>query len=165
MRLSLGCRCFVFYDQYNLGQMLLQPMLQVVFTFCIGTINKYYNAKLGNISKKLGLLFINHGEFDNAHQNPSGTVHEDEICQGCFLPKIITTGRAGGLLAPLGPITSRTYRFIESSFYCMMRPTAIEIAAWRILLSFLPGYPSFESHLIARFPDLFLASLGYFFWA
>jgi hypothetical protein len=23
----------------------------------------------------------------------------------------------------------------------------------------------FESHLIARFPDLFLASLGYFFWA
>ncbi len=36
--------------------------------------------------------------------------------------------------APLGPITSRAYRLIESSFYCMMRPTAIEIAAWRILL-------------------------------
>ena len=36
--------------------------------------------------------------------------------------------------APLGPITSRAYRLIEFSFYCMMRPTAIEIAAWRILL-------------------------------
>ena len=47
----MNCRCFVFYDQYNLGQMLLQPMLQVIFTFCIGIINKYYNVKLGNISK------------------------------------------------------------------------------------------------------------------
>ena len=55
--------CFVFYNQYNLVQMLLQPMLQVIFTFCIGIINKYYNVKLGNISKKLSLLFINHGNL------------------------------------------------------------------------------------------------------
>ena len=63
MRLSLGFRCFVFYNQYNLVQMLLQPMLQVIFTFCIGIINKYYNVKLGNISKKLSLLFMNHGNL------------------------------------------------------------------------------------------------------
>ena len=55
--------CFVFYDQYNLVQTLLQPMLQVIFTFCIGTINKYYNVKLGNISKKLSLLFMNYGNL------------------------------------------------------------------------------------------------------
>ena len=29
----------------------VQPMVQVIFTFCIGIINKYYNVKLGNISK------------------------------------------------------------------------------------------------------------------
>jgi len=79
MRLSLGCRCFVFYDQYNLAQTLLQPMLQVIFTFCIGIINKYYNAKLGNISKTQFAVHESR-EFDNAHQNPSGTVHGDEIC-------------------------------------------------------------------------------------
>ena len=43
--------------------MLLQPMLQVIFTFCIGIINKYYNVKLGNISKKLSLLFMNYGNL------------------------------------------------------------------------------------------------------
>jgi len=45
--------------------------------------------------------------------------------------------------APLGPITSRAYRLIESSFYCMMRPTAIEIAAWLILLFVSLDYLSF----------------------
>ena len=55
--------CFVFYDQYNLVQTLPQPMLQAIFTFCIGLINKYYNVKLGNISKKLSLLFMNHGNL------------------------------------------------------------------------------------------------------
>ena len=34
---------------------------------------------------------------------------------------------------PLGPITSRAYRLIESFFRCMMRSTAIEIAAWCVL--------------------------------
>ncbi len=29
----MNCRCFVFYDQYNLGQMLLQPMLQLFSRF------------------------------------------------------------------------------------------------------------------------------------
>lgn len=43
--------------------MLLQTMLQVIFTFCIGIINKYYNVKFGNISKKLSLLFMNYGNL------------------------------------------------------------------------------------------------------
>ena len=51
--------------------------------------------------------------------------------------------------APLGPITSRTYRFIESSFYCMMRPTAIEIAAWRILLFVSPWLSVFLNHTLS----------------
>ena len=44
----MNCRCFVFYDQYNLGQMHLQPMLQLIFTFYIGIINEYYLLKLYN---------------------------------------------------------------------------------------------------------------------
>ena len=51
--------------------------------------------------------------------------------------------------APLGPITSRTYRFIESSFYCMMRPTAIEIAAWHILLFVSPWLSVFLNHTLS----------------
>ena len=51
--------------------------------------------------------------------------------------------------APLGPITSRTYRFIESSFYCMMRPTAIEMAAWRILLFVSPWLSVFLNHTLS----------------
>ena len=47
----VGCRCFVFYNQYKAPQTHLQPMLQVIFTFCIGIINKYYNAKSSNINK------------------------------------------------------------------------------------------------------------------
>ena len=43
--------------------MLLRPMLQVIFTFCIDIINKYYNAKLSNINKKLSFLFMNHGNL------------------------------------------------------------------------------------------------------
>ena len=94
MRLSLGCRCFVFYNQYKAPQTHLQPMLQVIFTFCIGIINKYYNAKSSNINKKTQFAVHESREFDNAHQNPSGTVHEDEICQGCFLPKISSSACA-----------------------------------------------------------------------
>ena len=45
---TIGCCCFVFYDQYNLVQTLLQPMLQLIFTFYIGIINKYYLSKLYN---------------------------------------------------------------------------------------------------------------------
>ena len=51
--------------------------------------------------------------------------------------------------APLGPITSRAYRLIESSFYCMMRPTAIEIAAWRILLFVSPWLSVFLNHTLS----------------
>lgn len=43
--------------------MHLQPMLQVIFTFFIGIINKYYNVKLSDINKKLSLLFMNHGNL------------------------------------------------------------------------------------------------------
>ena len=38
-------------------------MLQVIFTFFIVIINKYYNAKLSDINKKLSLLFMNHGNL------------------------------------------------------------------------------------------------------
>ena len=38
-------------------------MLQVIFTFFIGIINKYYNVKLSDINKKLSLLFMNHGNL------------------------------------------------------------------------------------------------------
>lgn len=38
-------------------------MLQVIFTFVIGIINKYYNVKLSDINKKLSLLFMNHGNL------------------------------------------------------------------------------------------------------
>ena len=74
----------------------------------------------------------------------------------CGLPKIFENGRNHNhrpcrwfAQAPLGPITSRTYRFIESSFYCMMRPTAIEIAAWRILLFVSPWLSVFLNHTLS----------------
>ena len=63
---------------------------------------------------------------------------------------------------PLGPITSRAYRLIESFFRCMMRPNAIQIAAYRILLFASLDDLSFELHLINCFPDLFPASFGFF---
>ena len=73
--------------------------------------------------------------------------------------------------APLGPITSRAYRLIESSFYCMMRPTAIEIAAWRILLftsldylPFLIAPYQLLSRLVPRFARIFFLGIAKAFW-
>ena len=73
--------------------------------------------------------------------------------------------------APLGPITSRAYRLIEFSFYCMMRPTAIEIAAWRILLftsldylPFLIAPYQLLSRLVPRFARIFFLGIAKAFW-
>ena len=79
--------CFVFYDQYNLGQTLLQPMLQVIFTFCIGIINKYHNVKLGNISKKLSLLFMNHGNLTTRIKIHLAQCMETRFAKDVFCPK------------------------------------------------------------------------------
>ena len=67
-------------------------MLQVIFTFCIGIINIIMQNWA--ISAKNQFAVHELREFDNAHQNPSGTVHGDEICQGCFLPKISSSACA-----------------------------------------------------------------------
>ena len=50
-------------------------MLQVIFTFCIGIINIIMQNWA--ISAKNQFAVHELREFDNAHQNPSGTVHGD----------------------------------------------------------------------------------------
>ena len=149
MRLSLGCRCFVFYDQYNLGQMLLQPMLQVIFTFCIGIINKYYNVKLGNISKNSVCCSWITGIWQRASKSIWHSAWRRDLLRMFSAKNHNHRPCRWFAQAPLGPITSRTYRFIESSFYCMMRPTAIEMAAWRILLFVSPWLSVFLNHTLS----------------